>query len=85
MFTQMQRHTPSLESVWAEWDRRERVRKLRADRAARGLPEHPPTPPNSEPWLDHDPRTIEDALYISNCARESILKWFGPHHPSLKS
>ncbi len=80
----MKRHTPSLESVWAEWYRRKRVRKMRAERAARRLPEPLPTPPNSTPWLPHEPRTIDDALQISNCVRESILAWFGPSHPSLK-
>jgi hypothetical protein len=79
----MKRHTPSLESVWAEWYRRERLRKMRADRAARGLPEYPPTPPNSTPWLEHEPRSLDDLLFISNSIRQRIVEWFGPSHPSL--
>ena len=67
--------------MWAEWHRRERFRKMRAERAARGVPESR-TPPNSEPWLDHEPRTIEDAIEISRLVKESIERWFGPSHPS---
>lgn len=80
----MKRYTPSLERVWDEWHRRERARKHRAARIARGLPEKSRTPDNSEPWLPHEPRTLDDLLSISDRVRNSIIEWYGPHHPSLE-
>jgi hypothetical protein len=80
----MKRYTPSLERVWDEWHRRERARKHREARLARGLPERRPIPDNSEPWLPHEPRTLDDLLFISDSIEKSIREWFGPHHPSLE-
>ncbi|HEX8297488.1 MAG TPA: hypothetical protein VF593_14375 [Chthoniobacteraceae bacterium] len=71
----MKRHTPSLESVWAEWYRHQRIRKIRADRAARGIPEPRPTPPNSTPWLDRELQTLEDLRFVSNSVREHAEAW----------
>ena len=71
----MKRYTPSLERVWDEWHRRERARKHRAARIARGLPEKSRTPDNSEPWLPHEPRTLDDLLSISAQVREYAEAW----------
>jgi hypothetical protein len=71
----MKRYTPSRERVWAEWNRRQRVRKMKAVRAARGLPESLPTPPNSTPWLRHPPRSLDDLRFISEQVRQSVEAW----------
>ena len=80
----MKRYTPSLERVWDEWHRRERARKHRAHRIARGLPAKSRIPDNSEPWLPHEPRTLDDLLFIAESVERQIIAWFGPHHPSLE-
>jgi hypothetical protein len=71
----MKRYTPSLERVWDEWHRRERARKHRAARLARGLPERPRIPDNSTPWLDHEPRTLDDLLFIAEQVRAHAEAW----------
>jgi hypothetical protein len=69
----MKRHTPSLETVWAEWERRKRYEKWRAARPQAS--ERPRTPDNSEPWLKHPPRTLEDLVYISDRVAEVVEQW----------
>lgn len=69
----LKRHTPSKESVWAEWEREKRAAKRRAARGPQYKPR--PTPDNSEPWLKHPPRTIEDLFYISDRVAEEAAKW----------
>jgi hypothetical protein len=71
----LKRHTPSLESVWDEWEREKRAAKRRAARPQR--PDRPRTPDNSEPWLKHPPRSISDLFYISDKVAEVVEKW-GP-------
>jgi hypothetical protein len=70
----IKRHTPSLESVWAEWERAKRMQKWRAARKPRIGRQ---IPDNSEPWLPHPPRTIADLYYISDRVAEEVEKW-GP-------
>ena len=48
---------------------------MQAARRARGGPERPPIPDNSEPWLPHPPRTLEDLLYISEQVRLMTETW----------
>lgn len=72
----MKRHTPSLESVWAEWERRRRHEKRLAERPAPARP-RPRTPDNSEPWLPHPPRTLAEIFYISDRVAEVVATW-GP-------
>lgn len=71
----LKRHTPSKESVWAEWKREKREAKRRAVRGPNY--KHRPIPDNSEPWLKHPPRTIEDLFYISDRVAEEAAKWRG--------
>jgi hypothetical protein len=71
----MKRYTPSLERIWDEWVSRERIRKLREGRRARGLPERSRTPDNSEPWLPHEPRTLDDLLFIAEQVRTHAEVW----------
>jgi len=71
----IKRHTPSLESVWAEWERQKRIAKRHLERPP--CPDRPRIPDNSEPWLKHPPRTISDLFYISDRVAEVAAKW-GP-------
>lgn len=71
----LKRHTPSKESVWAEWEREKRAAKRRAARGP--LPKRRQIPDNSEPWLKHPPQTIGDLFYISDKVAEQVAKW-GP-------
>jgi hypothetical protein len=68
----IKRHTPSLESVWAEWERAKRVAKRHAARPA--LATRPRIPDNSEPWLSHPPRTLADVYYISGRVAEVVTE-----------
>ena len=70
----LKRHTPSLESVWAEWERRKRHEKLLALRPASSKRPRLPIPDNSEPWLPHPPRTLADLVYISDRVAEVAEK-----------
>lgn len=72
----LKRHTPSPESVWAEWERRKRHEKFLAGRPASARPRRP-IPDNSTPWLPHPPRSIEDLIYISDRVAEVVKEW-GP-------
>lgn len=66
----LKRHTPSRESVWAEWEREKRAAKRHAARGPR--PARPQTPDNSEPWLKHPPQSISDLFYISDKVAEVV-------------
>jgi len=68
----LKRHTPSLESVWAEWEREKRAAKRLAARGPR--PERPRTPDNSEPWLKYPPQSISDLFYISDKVAEVVAQ-----------
>jgi len=68
----LKRHTPSLESVWAEWEREKRTAKRRAERGSRPNARH--TPSNSEPWLKHPPRSIRDLFFISDKVAEVVAE-----------
>lgn len=81
----VKRYTPSLESVWAEWHRRERLRKWRAERAARGIKPGPKIPPNSEPWLPHPPRSLDDLFYISEQVGQNAAAWKAEFKPSSET
>ena len=75
MVPAMKRYTPSLERVWDEWTRRERARKRTAARIARGLPARSRIPDNSEPWLPHEPRTLDDLLFVAEQVRSHAEAW----------
>jgi hypothetical protein len=67
----IKRHTPSMESVWAEWERAKRMEKWRAGRKpriGRRILD------NSEPWLPHPPRTIADLVAISDCVARAEIE-----------
>jgi hypothetical protein len=78
----IKRHTPSLETVWAEWERKKRLEKWRAAHPQR--PDRPRIPDNSEPWLKHPPRAISDLFYVSDCVAEVAKKWGPQATSSLK-
>ena len=87
----VKRYTPSLETVWQEWHREQRVRKLRAkreadaqERAAKGLPPRQRIPDNSTPWLDHEPRSLAELIFISDKIREHNEQWMEAFKPSSK-
>ncbi len=68
----LKRHTPSLETVWQQWESRKRARKWLASRPQR--PDRKPTPPNSEPWLKEPPQSVSDLVHISDRVAE-ITQW----------
>ena len=88
----MKRHTPSLETVWQEWHREQRVRKIRLkreaedrERAEKGLPPRQRIPDNSTPWLDHEPRSLADLFYVSDQITKHSREWMEVFKPLSRS
>ena len=72
----LRRYSPPIERVKDDYSRmlaRRRMMALRGPRA-----KHPPTPDNSEPWIE-EPKTVEELWSIAQEVQALADKW-GPRN-----
>lgn len=73
----MRQYRPTIEELKKRYSREMAQRKMIAKRHAAkpALANQPRIPDNSEPWLPHLPRSVEECAWISDQIGKEIEKW----------
>jgi hypothetical protein len=73
----MRQYRPTIEELKKRYSREMAQRKMIARRHAAkpALADQPRIPDNSEPWLPHLPRSVEECAWISDQVAKCVETW----------
>jgi hypothetical protein len=73
----MRQYRPTIDELKKRYSREMAQRKMLAKRRAEnpGLLNQPRIPDNSEPWLPHLPRSVEECAWTSQNVADTIATW----------